>query len=135
MENVKKTRVVHCKISKHDLYIGRGSPYGNRWSHKEGTTAEFKVDTRQEAIQCHKEWLMTQPDLLLEVRAMKGKTLGCWCKHPNNPLDCHGDTFAEIAEMDDSAFAELLKQAKQYQQVNPQTARLQPGRIPFDPNE
>jgi hypothetical protein len=131
----EKTKVVHCKISKYDIYIGRGSIFGNRWSHKEGTLAEFKVDTREEAIRLHKEWLLTQPDMLMKVRDMKGKVLGCWCKHPANPLDCHGDTFAEIAEMDDATFSKLLVCARKNQQVNSSPPNLPPGRIPFDPNE
>lgn len=39
---------------------------------------------------------------------MKGKILGCWCKHVANPLDCHGDTFAEIADMPEGDFQKLL---------------------------
>lgn len=33
------------------LYIGRGSKWGNQYSHKEGTKALYKVATRAEAIQ------------------------------------------------------------------------------------
>lgn len=128
------TRVVHCKIEPDHLYIGRGSKYGNRWSHKDGTTADFKVSTREEAIALHKEWLLAQPDLLLEVRAMKGKTLGCWCKHNKNPLACHGDTFAWIADMPEAEFAQILSTARKIrseQDRDYDEGHLPKGRIPF----
>ena len=52
-----KPRVVHCKKEPFDVYIGRGvwngekSKWGNPFSHKEGTLAEFQVSSRKEAIQ------------------------------------------------------------------------------------
>lgn len=93
-----KTKVVHCKIEPYDIYIGRGSEWGNIFSHKEGTKAEYIVSSREEAINKYKEWILTQPSLLNKLHALKGKTLGCWCKHPKNPLPCHGDVLAEMAD-------------------------------------
>lgn len=88
--------VVHCKKEPFDVYIGRGrgSQWGNPFSHQEGTQARFKVDTREEAIACFREWLLRQPDLVERAkRELKGKVLGCWC----HPKACHGDVLAEIA--------------------------------------
>lgn len=95
------TKVVHCKKEKYDVYIGRPSEFGNPYSHKEGTLAEFKTKTRSEAIQKCKEWVIQQPELLLKIRALKDKTLGCWCK----PLACHGDIYVAIADN----FEEFIK--------------------------
>ena len=50
------TRLVH-KREPHNIYIGRPSIWGNPWSHKENTLAEFKVTTRQEAVQAYEDWL------------------------------------------------------------------------------
>jgi len=87
-------RVVHCKRQDYDVYIGRPSKWGNPFSHKEGTLARFRVASRQEAIQRHKEWILTQTELLKDLHELKGMTLGCWC----SPLPCHGDTLAEMAD-------------------------------------
>lgn len=89
------TRVVHCKREQHDVYIGRPSIWGNPFSHKAGTLAQFQVSSREEAISKYREWLMQQPELLKKVHELKGKTLGCWCK----PAACHGDVLAELADL------------------------------------
>lgn len=87
-------KVVHCKKSEYDVYIGRPSKFGNPFSHQEGTLAEFKVNTRKEAVQKYEEWLLTQPNLIKEVkRELRNQSLGCWCW----PDVCHGDILMKIA--------------------------------------
>lgn len=87
-------KVVHCKVENYDIYIGRPSKWGNMWSHKYGTAAQYLVDTREEAIQKFEEWLLSQPDLVKAAkRELKGKILSCWC----HPLPCHGDVLLRIA--------------------------------------
>ncbi len=91
-------RVVHFKKEPYDVYIGRPSPWGNPFSHKDGTLAEFKVFSRTEAILRYEKWLRAQPELVARVkRELKGKILGCWCA----PLQCHGDVLAKIANEED----------------------------------
>jgi hypothetical protein len=86
--------VVHCKKAQYDVYIGRPSIFGNPFSFKEGTTAQFKVSSREEAVSKFEEWLLEQPELVAKVKAeLKNKTLGCFCA----PLLCHGDVLARIA--------------------------------------
>lgn len=88
--------VVHCKKEPFDVYIGRGrgSQWGNPFSHQEGTQAKFKVETREEAIAHFREWLLRQPELVERAkRELRGKVLGCWC----HPKACHGDVLAEVA--------------------------------------
>lgn len=86
--------VVHNKKKPFDVYIGRPSKWGNPFTHKSGTLAEFEVATREEAIARYEEWLMAQPELVEAVKAeLKGKVLGCWC----SPLACHGDVLAKVA--------------------------------------
>lgn len=89
-----KTRVVHCKKETYDTYIGRPSKWGNPFSHKKGTMAEFLVESRDEAVKMYRKWILGQPDLLADLAELKGKTLGCWCK----PKSCHGDILAELAD-------------------------------------
>lgn len=89
------TGVVHCKKAPFDVYIGRPSPWGNPFSHKAGTLAEFRVATREEAIERFRGWFLAQPDLVERCKKeLRGKVLGCWCK----PKACHGDILAEIAD-------------------------------------
>ena len=88
------TSVVHCKKAPYDVYIGRPSKWGNPFSHKSGTRAEFVVASREDAIAAYRTWILQQPDLLAALPELKGKRLGCWCK----PQACHGDVLAELAE-------------------------------------
>ncbi len=89
-----KTRVVHCKKEKYDIYIGRPSKWGNPFSHLENTMAEFKVASREEAIEKYREWINNKPDLLNSLLELKNKILGCWC----SPKSCHGDVLIELLE-------------------------------------
>jgi hypothetical protein len=85
--------VVHCKKDSYDVYIGRPSKWGNPFSHKDGTLAQFKVETREEAISSFEKWISDQPELLSALEELKGKTLGCWCA----PLPCHGDVLKRLS--------------------------------------
>ena len=81
------TRVVHCKISPFDVYIGRPSIWGNPF--------EIGRDgTRNEVIAKYEQWIQAQPDLLAQTKDLKDKVLGCWCK----PKPCHGDVLAKLAD-------------------------------------
>lgn len=87
-------RVVHCKKEQYDVYIGRPSKWGNPFTHKAGTKAEFILPTREEAVEAYRKWI-TEGDgkhLLKDLRELKGKTLGCWCK----PQSCHGDILVQL---------------------------------------
>lgn len=90
-------KVVHFKKEKYDVYIGRGSKWGNPFTHitDKPTTAKFIVASREEAIQKYKEWLLEGEGkwLLEHLHELKGKTLGCWC----HPKACHGDVLLELA--------------------------------------
>jgi hypothetical protein len=82
-----KTKVVHCKHDTFDVYIGRPSIWGN----------PFKIGKdgdRAEVIAKYRAYIQNRPELLAQVRQLKGKVLGCWCK----PLPCHGDVLAELAD-------------------------------------
>lgn len=85
--------VVHCKKAPYDVYIGRPSKWGNPYSHKEGTSAKFKVATREEAVEKYESYLLGNRELLDALPELWGKVLGCWC----SPLECHGDILAYYA--------------------------------------
>lgn len=92
-----KTRVVNIKNHQktaNDVYIGRGSKWGNPFTHSEGKTlAKFKVATREDAIIEYEKYLRNSP-LLNELHELKGKTLVCFCK----PLSCHGDVIVKLID-------------------------------------
>lgn len=92
---MNKTTVVnkHHRVP-YDVYIGRGSKWGNPFSHMNNTKAQFKVNTREEAINSYREWIKNQPHLLNSLHELKGKTLCCFCK----PSACHGDVLVELIE-------------------------------------
>lgn len=86
--------VVNCKRTPYDVYIGRGGPWGNPFSHLASSSATFRVATREAAIAEYEKWLLAQPDLVKRARReLRGKVLGCWCV----PLACHGHILARIA--------------------------------------
>ena len=86
-------KVVHCKKEPFDVYIGRGSVWGNPYSHKEGTLAEEVVGSRAEAVRKYEEYLLSNDELMSRLPELKGKILGCWCK----PKSCHGDILLKYA--------------------------------------
>jgi hypothetical protein len=98
-------RVVHVREAKFDVYIGRGqgSYWGNPFSHKPFSSADVRVDTREEAVARFKAWLDGEypevaPGRAIVIRdnlyKLHGKVLGCWCA----PESCHGDVLAQLAE-------------------------------------
>lgn len=95
---MSNTKVVNINFGeKYDVYIGRGSRWGNPWTHKKGPTlAEFHVDTREQAIQAHRDWITNKEGkhLMKDLYELKSKVLGCFCV----PLACHCHTLAELAD-------------------------------------
>lgn len=87
--------VVHCRRESYQVYVGRPSEWGNPYSHLDGTLAEFRVETREQAVACYREWLLAQPELVARVRQeLAGKRLGCWCG-PRQA--CHAKVLARLA--------------------------------------
>ena len=88
----KAIKVVHINKAPYDVYIGRGSKWGNPYSHMQGTQAKFVVATREEAIAKYREYIMANTELFNQIPELKGKILGCHCK----PAACHGDVLKEL---------------------------------------
>lgn len=80
-----------------DEYVGRGSPFGNKYTHLplDETQAEVQVATRQEAVERFEDDLLADPELMARVRRdLRGKVLGCYC---DEPLPCHARVLAHYA--------------------------------------
>ena len=82
--NIKKTK-------KYNVYIGRGSIYGNPY--KIG-----KDGTREEVVEKYKKYfykrMLTDKEFRDKVHSLKGKILGCYCA----PDLCHGNVILEYLE-------------------------------------
>lgn len=91
-------KVVNLRIEPYDEYIGRGSEFGNLYSHKKGTKAKYLVNTREEAIILYKRYFLRRIDsdraFRRSVLKLRGKVLGCYC----SPAPCHGDVIVEWLE-------------------------------------
>jgi len=99
------TKVVHCKKEPYDIYIGRGSKWGNPWRmgrsmSRDAVIAEYKTWLLQ-----WKKWkeeiIINDPSgnysnrwIIEHLKELRGKTLGCFCK----PMPCHGDILVELCQ-------------------------------------
>lgn len=81
------------KIEKDDVYVGRPTKWGNPYSHSENTRAQYKTETRREAVEKYFDYLLSRPDLLADIDELHGKNLVCWCA----PKLCHADVLLRFA--------------------------------------
>jgi hypothetical protein len=80
-----ETQVVNKTRSKYDVYIGRGSIWGN----------PFVIGpdgTREEVCAKYLGYLLGNQKLLDSLHLLKGKRLGCFCA----PKLCHGDILIHV---------------------------------------
>lgn len=78
-------RVVKKGAAAYDVYIGRGSCWGNPF------VIGIHGD-RAEVIERYEEWIRRQPHLMARLPELKGKTLACFCA----PLRCHGEVLLKL---------------------------------------
>lgn len=80
----KECRVVNIRQETCDVYIGRGSKWGNHY-------VIGKEGDRDEVCDKYEKGFFTQPQLIADLPELVGKTIGCYCK----PKRCHGDFLVE----------------------------------------
>lgn len=79
-------RVVNTRVAACQVYVGRGSKWGN----------PFRIGrhgTRAQVIAQYRAWLVRQPALMAALGELRGKVLGCYCA----PQACHGDVLLQLA--------------------------------------
>lgn len=95
---VEITKVVNKdKNEAYDVYIGRGTPWGNPYAVGFGNSPDEEPDDRLEAIRkfeydFERGYLKGGAAFKQNLLLLKGKRLGCHCK----PLPCHGDILAKF---------------------------------------
>lgn len=71
-----------------DIYIGRGSIWGNPFTIQE--------HGRDKCIELYRTYIInriaSEPLLAQQLESLRGKRLGCFCK----PQRCHGDILVEL---------------------------------------
>lgn len=95
------SKVVHCKKSPYDVYIGRPSKWGNPF-------IIGQHGTRKEVIIKYRDWIMTQPELLAALPELKNKILGCWCRHSGKNVACHGNVLLELLDKLDESEIDIF---------------------------
>lgn len=76
-----------------DIDVGRGSKWGNPYSHDPNSKAKYIVSSREEAIELYSFWILGQVDLIADLGELKDKRLGCFCL----PKSCHAVFLSELA--------------------------------------
>lgn len=77
----------------YDVYIGRGTKWGNPYSESPGPGVRFVVESRAEAVRLYRAYILASPQLFWAIPELVGKTIACSCC----PQQCHGDVLAELA--------------------------------------
>lgn len=86
---MKETKVVNIhKTKEYDVYIGRGSKWGNPYPIVDYTNNKERI-TSCKAY----EGYFWDSGLWKHIDELKGRTLGCYCK----PKRCHGDFLSDVA--------------------------------------
>ena len=86
--------------NNNQIYIGRGSPWGNPFTHLplSRTKAPFQVATEEESMTRYEAWLREKlakdPELRRKLLELDGQELVCYCK----PRPCHGDILIRLIE-------------------------------------
>jgi hypothetical protein len=98
MIDLKRLVVNLSTGAKYDVYVGRGSIWGNPFTHLPlgQTLATVQVATREEAIDRYEDWLLNrQPFLMSRLHELRGKVLACHCA----PALCHATVLARYANL------------------------------------
>lgn len=95
-------RVGHCKRDRCDVYIGRGSRWGNPFVFP-GRRSKHDVTETDTPLADYERHVRASPGLMAALPELRGKALGCWCvrladPEPDRPEDerCHGHVLQRL---------------------------------------
>ena len=85
------TKVVNKRVEPFDVYIGRGSKWGNPFVMRSEADRERVIEQFRKYL-----WKQIEAGVVTkdELRALDGKRLGCFCA----PKACHGDVIVAAIE-------------------------------------
>lgn len=92
------SRVVDCRVSVYDIYVGRGPDPRTGEPGEWGNPFRIGLDgSREEVIEKYRRHLWAEIEAgrvdLGALVALHGRTLGCWCA----PRRCHGEVLEAAA--------------------------------------
>lgn len=98
---MKQPKILNRKtdtIPDDAVYVGRPGKWGNPYTHLERSEGQYKVSSRDEAIESYEKYIQyridTEPDFLnMLVEELNGKDLVCWC----SPKRCHAEVLLKYA--------------------------------------
>lgn len=85
------------------IYAGRPGPLGNPY-------LIGRDGTREEVIDKHLVYFLSDPGLISVVRLGQGYNWGCYCA----PLECHCDIYLHVANCPEDEYLEILRGALEY---------------------
>ena len=90
-------RVVHCKKTPFDIYIGREAPKlpASKWKNPYPMENESCRDNVIWGFTWH---LIQHPELFNKLPELKDKILGCWCANAEGTRLCHGHLLVWLAD-------------------------------------
>jgi hypothetical protein len=103
-EKIKVVNKYAHEATSDDIYIGRGSVFGNPYSHLESEHPTVLCRDREESLEKYNEWFtgvvtgcgckhkslhQKLREIIVKLRMGEEVNLVCFCK----PKACHGDTI------------------------------------------
>lgn len=101
------TEIVNIKNSTYDIYIGRGSIYGNPY--------KIGIDGSRDDV-CYKHLLYLKNNLsngkfkYKDLKLLENKKLGCYCY----PKKCHGDNYKMLLDEMNKYFKVIVAGSRNY---------------------
>ena len=113
---LERPTITH-RAKQHDVYIGRPSPYGNPFSTKDESLADYQVVDLQEALDRFEIYMRLLPEEVLYEwsLALKSKSLGCWCL-PRKA--CHGTVIADVLEELYPSYAAIVEPSLKFNSLD-----------------
>ena len=91
----------------YDVLITRTTIFGNPYSHKEGTLAKYKVNSKRESVEKFREYFKNNKELQESCKILKGRRIACQCPAGSY---CHGDVYIEYLENESRDLEEFLEE-------------------------
>lgn len=77
------------------IYIGRTCAYiKGTYNSKWRNPYSVQKYGRDECLKKYKDYIVTNDELMEDIKELEGKVLGCWCC----PDKCHGDILIDLLE-------------------------------------